>query len=321
MDMVELEIVKGCFLDCRWCPIEKDSEPRFMSIDIFTKALNQIIEDRLARKRLRFFGAGEPLLHPQLGELLKIAARLEINKYSELVDFSTNGMLLTADTAQMIVDSDVINEFRFSVDGLGDKETFEYIRRGARWEKVVQNVNLMQSLCEKKGGRTYCAIECTSPHTGAIPEELEKFREGAEERLKKTFPGVKLYTRGIHRYDGKIELEGMPPFLNLEGICNRMQWNWMKVTWDGRISRCLQDARSRDHSIGGNIDKDRMREIWFSNDFRKFRKMIYQGRHREIEMCKDCDVILTDPAEIKRRRRKWFWTQYIPELLKYGPIR
>jgi pyrroloquinoline quinone biosynthesis protein E len=53
------------------------------------------------------------------------------------------------DNYKKLVDSGV-NEIQISVDG-ADKQTFEAIRRGSRFEKVVQNCKLINSYCRQRG--------------------------------------------------------------------------------------------------------------------------------------------------------------------------
>ncbi len=80
-----LEITNICNLDCSFCHKTK-REKAFMSTESFTYAANELY--RVA-DYLYFHVMGEPLLHPELEEFLKIAAGIGFK-----VILTTNGTLL-----------------------------------------------------------------------------------------------------------------------------------------------------------------------------------------------------------------------------------
>ena len=63
--------------------------------------------------------------------------------------FCTNGQLLTEQVAQACIDAN-ISEVIFSVDG-ASKETYEHIRRGGKWEKLLERMDLLASMKKAAG--------------------------------------------------------------------------------------------------------------------------------------------------------------------------
>lgn len=59
---------------------------------------------------------------------------------------ATNGLLIDREMAEIMVKSNV--ELTFSIDG-ATKEVYEHIREGARFEKVIENVELINELRQK----------------------------------------------------------------------------------------------------------------------------------------------------------------------------
>lgn len=88
-----LEITNVCNLACTFCHGTKRS-PRFMTEEEFTLAATRL---RPFADYLYFHLMGEPLLHPQLGDFLDIAADLGFR-----VILTTNGTLLPDCTATLL---------------------------------------------------------------------------------------------------------------------------------------------------------------------------------------------------------------------------
>lgn len=82
---VYLEITNICNLHCRFCPGTK-RQPRFLSPSEFAVLLQKL---KGHTDYLYFHLMGEPLLHPQLSELLSLSAA-----HGYYVNITTNGVLL-----------------------------------------------------------------------------------------------------------------------------------------------------------------------------------------------------------------------------------
>ena len=80
---------------------------------------------------------GEPLATPHLDKILA-----ELSKYGAKLDLLTNGTLLTsAQLPMLIVNAKTIE---ISIDG-ATQHTFETIRLGAKFKKVIQNIRLLSN--------------------------------------------------------------------------------------------------------------------------------------------------------------------------------
>jgi MoaA/NifB/PqqE/SkfB family radical SAM enzyme len=62
---------------------------------------------------------------------------------------STNGMLLTAPTAEYLVDHQVIGHLNVSLNA-GSRETLERVQKNVRWERLIRNVDHLLAYAEKK---------------------------------------------------------------------------------------------------------------------------------------------------------------------------
>ena len=132
---VQIEPVGQCNLSCRMCPVTfredggKGKPPAFMSFDAFKRVLDQFP----AMSELHLQGLGEPLLHPRFFDLVAYAAGRGIE-----VSTNTNMTAMSERRAEACVESGLAR-MHVSLDA-ADKATYEYIRVGARYDRVLRNL-------------------------------------------------------------------------------------------------------------------------------------------------------------------------------------
>lgn len=137
-EYVQIEPVGQCNLKCQMCPIQfrRDGPPygpvAFMKFETFTK----ILDDFPGLKELHLQGLGEPLMHPRFFEMAEYAAAKGIK-----VSTNTNLTLINRRRAESFVTSG-IDCIHISIDG-ATKETYERIRAGSHFERVLNNIELI----------------------------------------------------------------------------------------------------------------------------------------------------------------------------------
>lgn len=113
---VYLEITNRCNLNCSFCPGTR-RQPRTMSPAEFRFLAGQL---RPATRYLYFHLMGEPLLHPDLSELLRIAGELDF-----LVNITTNGTLLLQ-SGGTLTDAPAVRKVSISLHSLEANDGREY---------------------------------------------------------------------------------------------------------------------------------------------------------------------------------------------------
>ena len=88
-------------------------------------------------------GGGEPLLHPRLEEMVRQAKSAGC-----VAGFSTNATLLFPDRAEGFLEAG-LDWIAYSIDG-ATPATYEKIRVGASFEKVMKNIAGVQQLKERR---------------------------------------------------------------------------------------------------------------------------------------------------------------------------
>jgi sulfatase maturation enzyme AslB (radical SAM superfamily) len=104
MRIGQVELNNSCNLKCEYCPrtylmtrkIENMNEETFLKVIEFYKKYPSDI--------LRLYNFGEPLLHPNLINFIKIATKNNIK-----TQISTNGLLLNKDILRLLIDAGLSN--------------------------------------------------------------------------------------------------------------------------------------------------------------------------------------------------------------------
>ncbi|HEX8988764.1 MAG TPA: radical SAM protein [Rhodocyclaceae bacterium] len=133
---VQIEPVGECNLRCRMCPIEHRRDgrpwgpPAFMDFEVFRRLVDGFPE----MEELQLQGLGEPMLHPRFFDMVRYAAERGIR-----VSTNTNLTRLTPARAAECIASG-LDALHASLDG-ATAATYEFIRRGANFAKVLRNLD------------------------------------------------------------------------------------------------------------------------------------------------------------------------------------
>lgn len=168
------DISNKCNLRCRMCHFSFDhvyyQAAHFTSPALFER----MAVSALPLAHTLILSAGnEPLISPHFVDILRIAARYSI---PELL-FLTNGQLLSPKIAEAILETGV-TQVQISIDG-ATKETYEYIRRGARFDRLVRNLEYLLAR-KRELGRSLPLLQFNVVLMRRNLEELPLFVDLAE---------------------------------------------------------------------------------------------------------------------------------------------
>jgi radical SAM protein with 4Fe4S-binding SPASM domain len=134
LERATLQVTRRCNLRCRSCrrQIQRSRDSSHMPQEV----VDAVVSASPHLTAVEINADGEPLLNPSV---LDVLTRLKNNMpgYGK-VGLLTNGMLLNQKTASELIDHG-LDWLAVSIDG-ATKETMEAIRRGSRFERIVENV-------------------------------------------------------------------------------------------------------------------------------------------------------------------------------------
>ncbi len=141
-NIAEIEINKNCNINCVMCNTSLSTRPQFnMDMELFEHAVKYTKGQWGGHTALHTIG--EPLMNNKLPQYFEI-----LRKQGAQIQFSTNALILHKYIDFLIDYSDVIWEFRFSIDG-ASQETYEKIRFGGKWDRLMTNMEMFREKTEK----------------------------------------------------------------------------------------------------------------------------------------------------------------------------
>ncbi len=265
-----VEITNICNLSCPFCHGTKRA-PRTMSADEFAEVAQKL---RGYTEHIYFHLLGEPLLHPELSEMLSIAAEKDFR-----CCITTNGFLIKQ-CADTLLGADKLYKLSVSLHSFEANGLSENLR--AYLEDVW-------SVCEKLSERgTICALRLWNDGgANALNDEIHAFLR--EKTGLDSWPETR---RGSRHLCGSINLENAARFdwpdINAPEadtrFCRGLR-DQIGVLSDGTVVPCCLDA---DGEIGlGNIFTEELDDILSSPRA----KALYEGfsnRRPSEELCRKC---------------------------------
>ncbi len=142
---LDLENVSRCNFHCAMCTLS-DWRDRKRAGDMSFEDFKRVLDSQHGLFEIKLQGVGEPFLGgDSFFEMIRYARSKHI-----WVRTATNASLLHLNNNyKKLIDSDV-NEVQISIDG-ASQETFEKIRRGSRFEGIVENCKLINAYCNNLG--------------------------------------------------------------------------------------------------------------------------------------------------------------------------
>jgi len=252
---------------------KKKIKVQFIDMDIYKNILNQV-SDR--RRFIHLNNIGEPLLNPNFLDI--VAMGKERNHH---VSFCTNGSMLNKKLADELLKLNV-DFIGFSVEGL-TKETFESIRVGANYEKVVDNIRYYSSKIKdvNPDGKTQVQ-SIISNQTLLIRDDFENFWKQYVDNV---------IFMPLHDWNQNIEVPGdfdyTPATSNIS--CERfacpLLWATLIIGIDGRPLLCSYDNQKSNLS---NTNDRPLQEIW-ENEISLHRRDQIEDSY-SLPPCSTCDV-------------------------------
>lgn len=278
---LNFELCAKCNLRCRFCSLDSKKRSGVMSVDLFRDVLREIAdEDRYEVKVLNLHHSGDVLLHPRFADFLAVLTEEKAKRPQRFpsVQVLTSATHLKGDKAEALLETDVVDWLRFSVDG-GNPAAFEHIRVGAKWDQVMGNIHAFLDELERRGRplRTGLISVFESPH----PEIHPEFRRLVQ-RVTNYMP------RFPHNWVGKTDLGLDRPPEGPQGLC-KFILSQAVVLVDGQVTLCCNDLNA--DGVIGNLADHTLAEIFRGEKRAHHIRLMREGRRRELPFCGTCDQV------------------------------
>ncbi len=304
--MVVMSIIYPCNFGCPMCPYtDGNSEIRQFygerDGDLFPVKLWESIARECGQYGawMRCTGGGEPMLHPNMVEMIEYA-----KERGARVWMNTNGSMFgpTAprrEKLERLIKAN-IDLIEFSMDA-ADPELYAQLRppRGGMtkspqvwWDRQVSNVRAALEMRKQHRAPTRVVVSVIRQ------EAIEgKLQEAVDFWLKEI--GVdEVITRKFLTWDDNTTIpagKALDKHLYAELPSERKQpcvWPFERLNVDtlGRISLCGQDISFRTAELFPNANDVSIQEIWKGDVFNWYRQMHVSGRGAECFPCRGCSA-------------------------------
>ncbi len=238
---------------------------------------------------------GEPLVHPNFGEMLKIAKDADI---AERIETTTNASLLSEELCEKMVEYE-IDYIRVSIYG-GNQKRYEEVTKckNANIDEIWNNLNRINELKKKQGKeKPFVSVKMLDTYSEENEEFLERFSPVASEvYIDKPHNWVaseeKSFIGSLYKEEQKEALRQDMEKTYKKRIACPMAFTTLAIRSNGEVSPCCVDW-----SGGTNLEniKDKpIREIWNGDRMYEFRKMQLEDKRNANPSCRNCELADND---------------------------
>jgi radical SAM protein with 4Fe4S-binding SPASM domain len=273
-----VETTAKCNLYCPMCPRETHKQPKAdMSDAVFERLVRESGE---SAEHMMLIGLGEPFMDPKIFERIEFCHRHTISTL-----LSTNGTFLDERMATRLLGSP-LEQITLSFDG-SSKESFEFYRKGAKFEKVRDNFVRFAEMKQARRSKMQVVVQMVRMERNA--GEVAEFT-----RFWSAVPGVdqvriKEDETNLMRPDAGHGAE------DWKHPCHYLWRGPMYVKQNGDVYPCCQ-SYMLDGAPVGNIGEQGLEGIWNSAEMQRMRTAHAAGRGGEIEVCSRCCTTIPHTA-------------------------
>lgn len=276
---LDIEITNRCNLRCTFCdklPLLTKEQMGDMDMQLFRKILDEAGQGSLWGVKLSY--RGESLLHPQVAEMVAYA------KSKGVLDvyLNSNGMLLSEKMSLNLMDAG-LDRISVSVEGT-DPVAFERERVGAKFDRILRNVERLRELRSKKG----YSHPRVRVQTVRLPNlDMNAYVSFWSSRCDE-----------VAAVDYKDVTDRMEEIVKTDWACPQL-WQPMTIEWDGAIMPCNNDDFRR--LSPGNVKDGSVHSSWHDPIVKKARALHRQGRSHQVDACRGCPWRTTQILKLEHK--------------------
>lgn len=156
---IEMDISSYCNLNCQFCFRNSAENCKrinqcFMKFDLFKKIIDEIALFDKPVKKLKLSWGGEPLMNPQLPEMVSYAKNKGVAEYIEII---TNAIALTHEISDKITEAG-LDRINISINGINDDDYMMCTKRNIDTKKLQDEIKYLYN----KKKNTYIYIKLSN---------------------------------------------------------------------------------------------------------------------------------------------------------------
>jgi radical SAM protein with 4Fe4S-binding SPASM domain len=281
-----------CNLRCFYCNQGKDRRQlardgfkfRLMDWAVFSRTAEQLAQFPERLKLIFFSGLGEPLLHRRLPEMV---ARLRELDAAERLEIFSNGLLLTKETSQALVDAG-LTRLRVSLQGLSSTKYRQVAGVAVDFEELRDRLAGFYAI--RRQCKLYVKVIDAALEPGEEERFYEMFRDLSDQMYVERFVPYQVsmgdYDKNVCTTttvygDGVLDAE----------VCPEPFFNW-QVDLDGDVFPCCPLGLPKAFAVG-NVRDATIPELWNAEKARRLRLALLRKERSKIDPCRGCHCYLS----------------------------
>lgn len=286
-----IEPTKKCNFKCFYCMHATRGEPdgifqstgyecKDMASELFEKIVAEVLSFEEPPKRICFSGLGEPLMNPNLPQMVSL---LRSSGYNGRIDIITNGSLLTHDLAKDLVSAGV-SRFQISIQGLSSKDYKENCGVEIAFNKFLDNIQFLFDNRQKSS--IYIKIIDSMLHTEADRETFFRLFSPMADQIFVEHLIVMEQQMGNHgnQVDPSRNLNNEPYVLR--DVCP-VSFYHLQITQEGLTFPCPVPGLPQVFSMG-NVNEMPISSIWDGKKRTDFLKLQLKKQRYSLSPCGTC---------------------------------
>ena len=277
---IDLDVINTCNARCTMCGIDFDNrEKRRMSETLFEKIADDLGEHRNDLERVGLAINSEPLMDRGLHQ--KVAKLKQVGIAHTFI--LTNASLLSRKRSEELLSAG-LDTIYVSIDST-NKETFEGIRRGLKFDDVRRNAR--NFLAARKDLEKSCHLRISMVQQRENAGEAREFVDYWSQFVDDSDEIVV-----THGYNWGIAQDVVTEQGGGDDPNNRIPclglWTSMVVDVNGEVRMCCIDQAGT--TMIGDLNENSISEVWHGDEMRGIRQRHLDGKRREISYCDGCSV-------------------------------
>lgn len=251
-------------------------EPQMMSTGTFEKIIEQTKEFNQKFKMISLTGHGEPMLNPNLANMIKIAKE---NDIAERIEIISNASLLTEELSDKLIDSG-LDVLRISLQGLSSQKYKEVCNFELNFQELVKQIGYFYK--NRKQCKVHIKIMDIALNNGEEKYFYELFGNISDrmyiEKCRPVYDGVSYEESAYQIADryGRVHKK--------RKVCP-LPFFMMGIFPNGDVEPCDTIYKP---TILGNVHNTTLLEMWRGKELNEFRKMQLEKKRCTNKKCEVC---------------------------------
>ncbi|AJB46118.1 molybdenum cofactor biosynthesis protein MoaB [Campylobacter fetus subsp. testudinum] len=280
----EFETVNACNARCKMCTVtqwdgynQKDKYKRVVSDELWNKFVKNVQPYSKWIEKITLTRDGETLLDSKIANRITELKKAGIKQ----VVIVTNASLLSQKKSIELLNSG-LDEIMISIDGF-TKHTYESIRIGLKYEKVLQNTLNFIKIREKLNANTTIRIRLIEQKENM--KEIDNFIKFWKNNTRSS---DQVYSMPLHSWGNQLIKENEEKVKEWGKKACISPFSSMAIHFDGRVGMCGVDFNCKYKT--GDLNLNSIEEIWRGEIFSTIRSNHLNSNRNAYELCKGCNL-------------------------------